>query len=83
MKVQWDFDADDNSLPVMVPRSDKTLAAIPPKRVRQLREHLIKALGELRTAKPWERLPRVAAGACWFPGPRSKHCLFHVQGMVL
>ena len=49
MKARWDFDADDNSLPVMVPRSDKTLAAIPPKRVRQLREHLIKALRELRT----------------------------------
>jgi len=46
MKVQWDFGADDNSQPVMVPRSDKTLAAIPPKRVRQLREHLIKALRE-------------------------------------
>jgi hypothetical protein len=55
MKVQWDFGADDNSQPVMVPRSDKTLAAIPPKRVRQLREHLIKALRELRTAKPLER----------------------------
>jgi hypothetical protein len=55
MKVQWDFGDDDNSQPVMVPRSDKTLAVVPPKRVRQLREHLIKALRELRTAKPLER----------------------------
>jgi hypothetical protein len=68
MKVHWDFDADDNSLPVMVPRSDKTLAAIPPKRVRQLREHLIKALGELRTAKPWERFAsRVRPEPAGFP----------------
>ena len=49
-------DGDDDSLPVMVPRSDNGLAAIPPERVRRLREHLIEALRELRTAKHWERL---------------------------
>jgi hypothetical protein len=54
MKVRWDFDADDDSQPVMVPRNDKALVAIPPERVRRLREHLIKALRELRTAKHWE-----------------------------
>jgi hypothetical protein len=43
-------DGNDDSLPVMVPRSDKGLAAIAPERVRQLREHLIKALRDLRTA---------------------------------
>jgi hypothetical protein len=37
-------DGDDDSLPVMVPRSDKGLAAIAPERVRRLREHLIEAL---------------------------------------
>jgi hypothetical protein len=47
---QRDLD-DDDSLPVMVPRSDKTLVAISAKRVRRLREHLIQALQELRTAK--------------------------------
>jgi hypothetical protein len=51
---QRDFD-DDDSLPVMVPRSDKALVAISPKRVRRLREHLIQALQELRTAQHLKR----------------------------
>jgi hypothetical protein len=42
---------DDDSLPVMVPRSDKALVAISPERVRRLREHLIEVLRELRTSK--------------------------------
>ena len=56
-------DGDDDSLPVMLPRSDKGLAAIAPERVRRLREHLIEALariangetlGALRFARtPW------------------------------
>ncbi len=49
-------DGDDDNLPVMVPRNEKALVAIAPERVRRLREHLIEALGELRTAKHWERL---------------------------
>jgi len=44
-------DGDDDSLPVMLLRSDNGLAAIPPERVRRLREHLIEALRELREAK--------------------------------
>ncbi|HSZ91750.1 MAG TPA: hypothetical protein VK822_20515 [Acetobacteraceae bacterium] len=51
MTVQSDF--NDESQTVMVPRNDKALVAIAPERVRRLREHLIKALRELRTAKPW------------------------------
>ena len=43
--------ADDGSLPVMVPRNDKPLVAVSPERVRRLREHLIKELGDLRKAK--------------------------------
>lgn len=46
---------DDDSLPVMVPRSDKPLAATSPARVRRLREHLIKTLHELRMAKHTDR----------------------------
>jgi hypothetical protein len=54
-------DGDDDSLPVMVPRSDKGLAAIAPERVRRLREHLIEALG---TAKRWEHFASLER-----PGP--------------
>jgi hypothetical protein len=69
-------DGDGDSLPVMVPRSDDRLAAVPPERVRRLREHLIKALRDLREEKHWERLAsperpepsgfegRVARAAC-------------------
>jgi uncharacterized protein DUF6790 len=46
---------DDDSLPVMVPRSDKVLVPTSAIRVRRLREHLIKALRELRTEKQWAR----------------------------
>jgi hypothetical protein len=47
---------DDDSLPVMVPRSDKVLVPTSAARVRRLREHLIEALRELRTAKHVERI---------------------------
>jgi hypothetical protein len=47
--------ADDDNLPVMVPRSDKPLVAVSPERVRRLREHLIKGLAELRKAKHLDR----------------------------
>ena len=46
---------DDDSLPVMVPRSDTVLVPTSASRVRWLREHLIEALQELRTAKHPER----------------------------
>jgi hypothetical protein len=48
MKVRQDF--NDESQMVMVPRNDKALVAIAPERVCRLREHLMKALRELRTA---------------------------------
>lgn len=45
---------DDDSQPVMVPRNDKGLVAMPPERVQRLREHLIKELADLRKAKHLE-----------------------------
>jgi hypothetical protein len=69
-------DTDDDPLPVMVPRSDRTLASTPPERVRRLRKHLIVTLRALRTIKPPKRPPspprpepegfagRVAGTAC-------------------
>jgi hypothetical protein len=42
--------ADVESQPVMVPRNDKPLLAIVPERVHRLREHLMRQLGDLRTA---------------------------------
>jgi hypothetical protein len=56
MKVRLAFDTDDDSQPVMVPRSDKALVAVSPERVRRLREHLIKTLRELRVAKHLEHV---------------------------
>ena len=53
MKVRRDI--DDDSQPVMVPRNDKALVTVAPERVRRLREHLIKALRDLRMAKHSER----------------------------
>ena len=47
---------DDDSLPVMVPRSDMVLVPTPANRVRWLREHLIETFQELRKAKHPERL---------------------------
>jgi hypothetical protein len=49
MKVRRD--SDEDSQPVMVPRSDKPLVQVAPERVRRLREHLIQTLRELRKAK--------------------------------
>jgi hypothetical protein len=49
-------DDGDDSLPVMVPHSDKVLVSKSAARVRRLREHLINALRELRTAKHQERI---------------------------
>lgn len=40
--------ADDDSHPVMVPRSDKALVPTPPGRARRLREHLVITLRRMR-----------------------------------
>ena len=53
MRIQTDFDADDDRQPVMVPRNDKPLVAVKPARVRRLREHLIEVMRELRMEKQW------------------------------
>src|SRR6516162_9549042 len=41
---------DHDSLPVMVPRSDKRLAPVSPERIRRLRQHLIEVILALRRA---------------------------------
>ena len=43
--------ADDDSLPVMVPRNDKAAVPISLERVRRLRKHLVVTLRALRTMK--------------------------------
>lgn len=53
--------ADNDTQPVMVPRNDERLVAMPSERVRRLREHLNKELADLHTAK---HLQRFAAPAC-------------------
>ena len=84
MKVRQAFGADDDSEPVMVPRSDKALVAVSPERVRRLREHMIKTLRELRAARHLEHVCFThATGAYWFRGPCGAHGLLSLQGMVL
>jgi hypothetical protein len=80
---QRDID-DDDSLPVMVPRSDKTLVAISAKRVRRLRERLIEALQELRTAKHSKCFASpVRPEPTGFRGRRGTGRLFPLQRLVL
>jgi len=43
--------ADDESLPVMVPRNDRAVVPISLERVRRLRKHLLVTLRSLRTTK--------------------------------
>ena len=43
--------ADDDSLPVIIPRNDKAVVPISPERVRRLRNHLLLTLRALRTMK--------------------------------
>ena len=43
--------AEDDSLPVMVPRNDKAAVPTSPERVRRLHEHLVEALRALPTMK--------------------------------
>jgi hypothetical protein len=47
--------ADDDSLPVLVPRSDKALGVTSKERRRHLRKHLVKSLRALRSMKNTER----------------------------
>ena len=53
--------ADDDTQPVMVPRNNERLVAMPVERVQRLHEHLIRELADLRKAKHLERL---ASPAC-------------------
>jgi hypothetical protein len=53
-RQNFDADADDESLPVIVPRNDKAAVPISPERVRRLRKHLVVALRALRTLKKCE-----------------------------
>jgi hypothetical protein len=48
--------ADDDRLPVMVPRSEKELRPTSSERVRRLRKHLVQTLRGLREAKHPERI---------------------------
>src|SRR5436305_9788867 len=43
--------AEDDSLPVMVPRNDKATVPISPERVKRLRKHLVVVLRKFRTMK--------------------------------
>jgi hypothetical protein len=56
--------ADDDTQPVMVPRNNEPLVAMPAERVQRLHEHLIKELTDLRKAKHLERFALPA-----FPEP--------------
>jgi hypothetical protein len=46
---------DDESQPVIVPRSEKPLAPVAPERVQRLREHLVVILQDLRKSRHLER----------------------------
>jgi hypothetical protein len=50
----FDADADDESLPVIVPRNDKAAVPISPDRVRRLRKHLVLTLRAMRAMKKRE-----------------------------
>ena len=47
--------ADDDSLPVIIPRNDEAVVPISPERVRRLRKHLVATLRALRAMKDPER----------------------------
>jgi hypothetical protein len=63
---------DDDTVPVIVPRSDRRLVPTPPERVRKLRERLAALLARMRVNEPASSVPpgpdgfatRVAAAAC-------------------
>src|SRR5215831_4744856 len=50
-RLKLNADAEDDSLPVMVPRNDKAVVPTSNERVRRLRKHLVMALRALRTMK--------------------------------
>ena len=54
-RLKLDADAEDDSLPVMVPRNDKAVVPTSNERVRRLRKHLVVALRALRTIKNHKR----------------------------
>ena len=50
-RLKLNANAEDDSLPVMVPRNDKAVVPTSNERVRRLRKHLVMALRALRTTK--------------------------------
>jgi hypothetical protein len=50
-----------DSLPVMVPRSDKRLAPVSPERIRRLRQHLLDIILDLRRAGAMKPMPSAVA----------------------
>jgi len=50
-RLKPNANAEDDSLPVMVPRNDKAVVPTSNERVRRLRKHLVMALRALRTMK--------------------------------
>jgi hypothetical protein len=76
--------ADDDSLPVMVPRNDKTVVPISRERVRRLRKHLIVILRELRIIKdPQHSVSPLRPEPEGFAARVTRTALFSLQGMVL
>ena len=74
-RLKLNADAEDDSLPMMVPRNDKAVVPTSNKRIRRLHKHLVLALRALRTMKdpkhsvsplpePWGFAGRVARAAC-------------------
>jgi len=61
-------DTDHDSLPVMVPRSDKRLAPVSPERIRRLRQHLIEIILGLRRASAMPTSSKVASEPNDFAG---------------
>ena len=50
-RLNFNADAEDDSMPVMVPRNDKAAVPTSPERVRRLRKHLVVALRASRRTK--------------------------------
>ena len=56
---------DDEALPVIVPRNDRSLIPVSPERIRRLREHLERLFTSMRRAEP---VSMVRAGPTGFAG---------------
>src|SRR5258706_10802093 len=75
--------ADDDSLPVIIPRNDKAVVSISPERVRRLRKHLVLTLRALRTMEgPEHSVSPLRPEPAGFAGHVGAHRLFSMQGMV-